>query len=277
MIHTNSVPTTGTTVSDTETNSTAAETTIFPAQLDLKQVAACAPVYALGTDVSLYKQGDVNMDGAIDFKDAIAVLTNYNLCDLTMADPALNDAQLMLANVGDRPNENAVNSYDASLIMYYYAATVAEIEGIENMTVAEFWAYKQAKGIDLPEADLSRGQYVDRSHLDYGPGGWVFGIVDGYDEYSRPIYRKDEHGDAILVEKAIYHPETDDYEYIYLKRAPVYELEIYYYSVSAKSTVHCLAITDYGDLIYRDPKGAYCCRKASDWFDYIDGEWVEKQ
>ena len=141
------------------------------------RTAACAPVCALGSDVSRYRQGDVNMDGAIDTKDAIAVLTHYNLEEIVEAGTAFNADQLMLANVGDRPGESAVNAYDASLIMQYYTAVLVELKGIAQMTVADFRAYQQANDIDL-----HCEQFAAHPDLDDAAGGWAFGIVERYQQ-----------------------------------------------------------------------------------------------
>lgn len=149
------------------------------------------------------------------------------------------------------------------------------IDGIEDMTVAEFCAYKQTKGIDLPEADLSRGNYYDLSNLEDIPGGVARGIVEHYDEDGEPIFRTDERGEILLVDHYIYHRETDEYEYIYLKTPPIYELECYN-DAGSKNTVYCLGITSDGHVIYRRQNGEYCCRRAVDFFDYVDGEYVLK-
>ena len=235
------------------------------------------PVYALGSDLSLYAKGDVNMDGEIDTKDASILLTDYCCTQiLDIPEGVLNDAQRALANVYDEEDDRGLDTLDASLILTYCSGKIIEIDGIEDMTVKEFWNYKKALGNDGQSGTgFTRTTYYDHSFVDDIPDGVARGIYDGYNEDGEPIFRTDERGNYLLVDHYVYHPETDEYEYFYLTPAPVYELEGYS-APNVKSVVYCLGITSDGDVIYRKQNGQYACRKASDWFDYVDGKWVEK-
>ncbi len=238
--------------------------------------ATYAPIFALGEDVSLYAKGDVNMDGEIDTKDASILLTDYCCTQiLDIPEGVLNDAQRALANVYDEEDDRGLDTLDASLILTYCSGKIIEIDGIEDMTVAEFWAYTQAKQLEPEGQFICNNEFYDHSFVDDIPGGVARGIYDGYNEDGEPIFRTDERGNYLLVDHYVYHPETDEYEYFYLTPAPVYELEGYS-APNVKSVVYCLGITSDGDVIYRKQNGEYACRKASDWFDYIDGEWVKK-
>ena len=90
------------------------------------------PVYALGEDASAYSLGDVNMDGAIDTKDGILIMTEYN--DYTVVDEGhvLTEAQLALADVdglAELGEDDPIDIKDAIIVMCYYNYT--DIVGVD--------------------------------------------------------------------------------------------------------------------------------------------------
>ena len=79
-------------------------------------------VYALGTDVSAYQKGDINMDGKVDMQDVHMIQNHYNVVRGNSEPEFLTDAQLWLGDVSSRMESldySAVGLYDARTVQMY--------------------------------------------------------------------------------------------------------------------------------------------------------------
>lgn len=66
------------------------------------------PVYSLGEDPALYHKGDVNMDGAVDAKDALLVMQETNMYSVIWLGHILDENQREKADVCERIFEKYV-------------------------------------------------------------------------------------------------------------------------------------------------------------------------
>ncbi len=81
------------------------------------------PVYALGEDPAQYKKGDVNMDGAVNAKDAILVMQEANVYSVIELGHILDENQQTKADVCVKSfskfGSDPIDTGDATLILMY--------------------------------------------------------------------------------------------------------------------------------------------------------------
>lgn len=98
-----------------------------------------APVYALGEDISAYEIGDVNMDGAIDARDANLVLAEFNLYTIVNVGHILDENQRVLADFDTSFHgkvTDPIDACDASGVLTYYTYCLVE----SDISLADFRA-----------------------------------------------------------------------------------------------------------------------------------------
>ena len=167
-----------TAVSETEAAATT-PTTVGPAfaRIDTEAVRRYfAPVYALGTDVSAYQKGDIDMNGRVDLRDRelcaaaqrwkiIARTETYRKMSGDCPENWLTEDQILLGDVNKETEEQdfqPVNSRDGSVIgTYVYFNDFLHTP----MTMEEAAAYCASDPSAVPEG---YDRYLEESHaLDY--------------------------------------------------------------------------------------------------------------
>lgn len=98
------------------------------------------PVYALGSDLSLYDNGDVTLDGVIDSKDANLILEDFCMYEVLELGHRLNEDQLAFADVW-KDERNRIDSHDAIVVGVYAACQIAEVDEVMGVSMAEFLEY----------------------------------------------------------------------------------------------------------------------------------------
>ena len=167
-----------TAVSETEAAATT-PTTVGPAfaRIDTEAVRRYfAPVYALGTDVSAYQKGDIDMNGRVDLRDRelcaaaqrwkiIARTETYRKMSGDCPENWLTEDQILLGDVNKETEEQdfqPINSRDGSVIgTYVYFNDFLHTP----MTMEEAAAYCASDPSAVPEG---YDRYLEESHaLDY--------------------------------------------------------------------------------------------------------------
>ncbi len=95
------------------------------------------PVYALGSDLSLYDNGDVTLDGVIDSKDANLIIEDFCMYELLELGHRLNEDQLAFADVW-KDERNRIDSKDAIVVIYYWNCQLLEMDGTVGIGMDEF-------------------------------------------------------------------------------------------------------------------------------------------
>ena len=114
---------------------------LSPAPDEIREYLHSAPVYALGSDLSLYLPGDADLDGKVDGFDATLILMPYVVC-FTCGWELLTPDQIELANVDGRTStiefpvegggkasaELKADAYDSSMVLRYFVCRNAGID-----------------------------------------------------------------------------------------------------------------------------------------------------
>ena len=118
-----------------------AEFAFEPAPDEIREHLHSAPVYALGSDLSLYLPGDADLDGKVDGFDAGLILWHF-VVSFTCGWELLTPDQIELANVDGRTStiefpvegggkasaELKADAYDSSMVLRYFVCRNAGID-----------------------------------------------------------------------------------------------------------------------------------------------------
>ena len=119
-------------------------------------------VYALGTDVSAYQKGDINMDGKVDMQDARLMQYHHMVVRENSELEYLTDAQLWLGDVSSRIESldfSAVGLYDARTVWMYVFFNAFRKQPITMEQAAYYIEHPDEAGITEEENEQFMKQF----------------------------------------------------------------------------------------------------------------------